>query len=175
MSENVIENDNAVKSNNFIHQIVEEEISAGKNSGRVHTRFPPEPNGYLHIGHAKSICLNFGTAQKYNGLTNLRFDDTNPSKEETEYVDSIMEDVRWLGFDWGNRLVSTGTTGCIMHRIISISFSILRLISLKREKPTSTIRMQKPSAPKKERQPARELIALSKAAPLKKTSTYLCA
>ena len=104
MSEHVIENDNAVKSNNFIHQIVEEEISAGKNNGRVHTRFPPEPNGYLHIGHAKSICLNFGTAQKYNGLTNLRFDDTNPSKEETEYVDSIMEDVRWLGFDWDNRL-----------------------------------------------------------------------
>ena len=104
MSENVIENDNMVKSNNFIHQIVEEEISAGKNSGRVHTRFPPEPNGYLHIGHAKSICLNFGTAQKYNGLTNLRFDDTNPSKEETEYVDSIMEDVRWLGFDWDDRL-----------------------------------------------------------------------
>ena len=104
MSENVIENDNAVKSNNFIHQIVEEEINAGKNSGRVHTRFPPEPNGYLHIGHAKSICLNFGTAQKYNGLTNLRFDDTNPSREETEYVDSIMEDVRWLGFNWGNRL-----------------------------------------------------------------------
>lgn len=104
MSENAIESDNVVKSNNFIHQIVEEEISAGKNNGRVHTRFPPEPNGYLHIGHAKSICLNFGTAQKYNGLTNLRFDDTNPSKEETEYVDSIMEDVRWLGFDWGNRL-----------------------------------------------------------------------
>jgi glutaminyl-tRNA synthetase len=104
MSEHLVENDNAVKSNNFIHQIVEEEISAGKNNGRVHTRFPPEPNGYLHIGHAKSICLNFGTAQKYNGLTNLRFDDTNPSKEETEYVDSIMEDVRWLGFDWDNRL-----------------------------------------------------------------------
>jgi glutaminyl-tRNA synthetase len=104
MSEHVIENDNTVKSNNFIHQIVEEEISAGKNNGRVHTRFPPEPNGYLHIGHAKSICLNFGTAQKYNGLTNLRFDDTNPSKEETEYVDSIMEDVRWLGFDWDDRL-----------------------------------------------------------------------
>ena len=100
----MIENDNAVKSNNFIHQIVEEEISAGKNNGRVHTRFPPEPNGYLHIGHAKSICLNFGTAQKYNGLTNLRFDDTNPSKEDTEYVDSIMEDVHWLGFDWGTRL-----------------------------------------------------------------------
>ncbi|MBL7968212.1 MAG: glutamine--tRNA ligase/YqeY domain fusion protein [Prolixibacteraceae bacterium] len=104
MSEHVVENDNVVKSNNFIHQIVEEEISAGKNNGRVHTRFPPEPNGYLHIGHAKSICLNFGTAQKYNGLTNLRFDDTNPTKEDTEYVDSIMEDVRWLGFDWDDRL-----------------------------------------------------------------------
>ena len=104
MSENVIESENVVKSNNFIHQIVEEEIKAGKNGGMVHTRFPPEPNGYLHIGHAKSICLNFGTAQKYGGLTNLRFDDTNPSKEETEYVDSIMEDVRWLGFDWDDRL-----------------------------------------------------------------------
>ncbi len=104
MSENVIESENVVKSNNFIHQIVEEEIKSGKNDGRVHTRFPPEPNGYLHIGHAKSICLNFGTAQKYGGLTNLRFDDTNPSKEDTEYVDSIMEDVRWLGFSWDNRL-----------------------------------------------------------------------
>ncbi|HET6559661.1 MAG TPA: glutamine--tRNA ligase/YqeY domain fusion protein [Prolixibacteraceae bacterium] len=103
MNENIIENDNVVKSNNFIHQIVEEEIKAGKHNGRVHTRFPPEPNGYLHIGHAKSICLNFGTAQKYNGLTNLRFDDTNPSKEETEYVDSIKEDVRWLGFTWDDR------------------------------------------------------------------------
>jgi glutaminyl-tRNA synthetase len=89
---------------NFIHQIIEEELSRGKNQGRVHTRFPPEPNGYLHIGHAKSICLNFGTAIKYNGLANLRFDDTNPVKEDTEYVDSIMEDVRWLGFDWDDRL-----------------------------------------------------------------------
>jgi glutaminyl-tRNA synthetase len=89
---------------NFIHQIIEEELSQGKNQGRVHTRFPPEPNGYLHIGHAKSICLNFGTATKYNGLANLRFDDTNPVKEDTEYVDSIMEDVHWLGFDWGDRL-----------------------------------------------------------------------
>ena len=93
-----------IVSLNFIHQIIEDELAQGKNQGRVHTRFPPEPNGYLHIGHAKSICLNFGTAIKYNGLANLRFDDTNPVKEDTEYVDSIMEDVRWLGFDWGDRL-----------------------------------------------------------------------
>jgi len=103
MSENSPEKEVVIKKN-FIHQIIEEEIGEGKNEGRVHTRFPPEPNGYLHIGHAKSICLNFGTAQKYNGLTNLRFDDTNPSKEETEYVESIMADVRWLGFDWADRL-----------------------------------------------------------------------
>jgi glutaminyl-tRNA synthetase len=89
---------------NFIHQQVEKDLAEGKNNGRVLTRFPPEPNGYLHIGHAKSICLNFGIAQKFGGLTNLRFDDTNPEKEEDEYVRSIMEDVRWLGFDWGDRL-----------------------------------------------------------------------
>jgi glutaminyl-tRNA synthetase len=92
------------RSLNFIEQIVEEDLRTGKNGGRVQTRFPPEPNGYLHIGHAKSICLNFGLAAKYNGLCNLRFDDTNPCKEELEYVESIMEDVRWLGFDWGDRL-----------------------------------------------------------------------
>ena len=89
---------------NFIQQQIVDDLAEGKNGGRVHTRFPPEPNGYLHIGHAKSICLNFGTARKFGGLTNLRFDDTNPAKEETEYVDSIMEDVRWLGFDWDDRL-----------------------------------------------------------------------
>ncbi|MEA3479950.1 MAG: glutamate--tRNA ligase family protein, partial [Bacteroidota bacterium] len=94
----------APKSLNFIEAIVEEDISSKKNDGRVHTRFPPEPNGYLHIGHAKSICLNFGLAESYQGLTNLRFDDTNPTREEEEYVNSIMEDIRWLGFDWENRL-----------------------------------------------------------------------
>jgi len=94
----------STKSLHFIEQIIEEDIRNGKNNGRVHTRFPPEPNGYLHIGHAKSICLNFGLAQKYGGKTNLRFDDTNPTKEEQEYVDSIMDNVRWLGFDWEDRL-----------------------------------------------------------------------
>jgi glutaminyl-tRNA synthetase len=89
---------------NFIQQQIVEDLASGKNDSRVHTRFPPEPNGYLHIGHAKSICLNFGTARLFGGITNLRFDDTNPAKEETEYVDSIMEDVRWLGFDWEDRL-----------------------------------------------------------------------
>ncbi|MBT7919383.1 MAG: glutamine--tRNA ligase, partial [Planctomycetaceae bacterium] len=87
---------------NFIEQIVAGDNESGKHEGRVHTRFPPEPNGYLHIGHAKSICLNFGIATANGGKTNLRFDDTNPAKEETEYVDSIMEDVRWLGFQWDN-------------------------------------------------------------------------
>jgi len=88
------------KSLNFIESIIEEDLKNNKNQGIVYTRFPPEPNGYLHIGHAKSICLNFGLAQKYNGKTNLRFDDTNPAKEEVEYVDSIKEDVNWLGFQW---------------------------------------------------------------------------
>ncbi len=88
----------------FIREIVEGDLRTNKHHGRVHTRFPPEPNGYLHIGHAKSICLNFGIARRYNGLCNLRFDDTNPVKEDVEYVESIMEDVRWLGFDWQDRL-----------------------------------------------------------------------
>jgi glutaminyl-tRNA synthetase len=92
------------RSLNFIEEIVEEHKQTGRFGGLVHTRFPPEPNGYLHIGHAKSICLNFGLAEQYGGLCNLRFDDTNPTKEEVEYVESIMEDVRWLGFDWGDRL-----------------------------------------------------------------------
>ncbi|MFL7891542.1 MAG: glutamate--tRNA ligase family protein, partial [Anaerolineales bacterium] len=91
-------------STDFIRTIINEDMESGKFGGRVHTRFPPEPNGYLHIGHAKSICLNFGVAVEYGGLCNLRFDDTNPSKEEVEYVESIQGDVRWLGFDWEDRL-----------------------------------------------------------------------
>lgn len=90
--------------NNFIRQIIIEDLKTNKWGGRVHTRFPPEPNGYLHIGHAKSICLNFGLAEEFGGLCNLRFDDTNPTKEDEEYVNAIIEDVRWLGFDWGDRL-----------------------------------------------------------------------
>ena len=90
------------KSLNFIEQIVEEDLAAGKNNGRIQTRFPPEPNGYLHIGHAKAICMDFGIAQDYNGICNLRFDDTNPVKEDVEYVDSIMEDIKWLGYEWEN-------------------------------------------------------------------------
>ena len=88
----------------FIRQIVAEDCKSGKWGGRVDTRFPPEPNGYLHIGHAKSICLNYGIAAEFGGQFNLRFDDTNPAKEEQEYVDSIIEDVRWLGADWEDRL-----------------------------------------------------------------------
>ncbi|MDP8322111.1 MAG: glutamine--tRNA ligase, partial [Candidatus Stygibacter australis] len=91
------------ENTHFIHEIVEEDIRNGKHDGAVHTRFPPEPNGHLHIGHAKAICLDFGTALKYNGKCNLRFDDTNPSKEEIAYVDGIKEDVHWLGFDWEDR------------------------------------------------------------------------
>ena len=88
---------------NFIYNIIDDDLKSGKHPEGIHTRFPPEPNGYLHIGHAKSICLNFGTAEKYAGLCNLRFDDTNPTKEDTEYVDSIQEDIKWLGFSWGDR------------------------------------------------------------------------
>ncbi|NND31526.1 MAG: glutamine--tRNA ligase, partial [Saprospiraceae bacterium] len=90
------------KSLHFIEEIIEEDLSKDPQK-KVHTRFPPEPNGYLHIGHAKSICLNFGIAEKYNGETNLRFDDTNPVTEDTEYVESIKEDIKWLGFDWDDR------------------------------------------------------------------------
>ena len=93
-----------VKTSNFIRNIIDEDLRAGRHAEGIHTRFPPEPNGYLHVGHAKSICLNFGVAEDYSGLCNLRFDDTNPTKEDVEYVDSIQEDIRWLGFSWADRL-----------------------------------------------------------------------
>ena len=95
------------KSLNFLEEIIEQDIAEGKNNGRIHTRFPPEPNGYLHIGHATSICLNFSLAKKYNGKCNLRFDDTNPTTEETEYVNSIKQDIAWLGFSWDNELYAS--------------------------------------------------------------------
>jgi glutaminyl-tRNA synthetase len=96
--------DSPARPSNFVRDIVLEDLKTNKYNGRVHTRFPPEPNGYLHIGHAKSICLNFGLAAEFGGKTNLRFDDTNPEKEEQEYVDSIIADARWLGADWGDRM-----------------------------------------------------------------------
>ncbi|MGA2712228.1 MAG: glutamine--tRNA ligase/YqeY domain fusion protein [Bryobacteraceae bacterium] len=102
LEENAIEV--AVPRTNFVREIILDDLKTGKYRGRVHTRFPPEPNGYLHIGHAKSICLNFGLAAEFGGKTNLRFDDTNPEKEEQEYVDAIMDNVRWLGFDWEDRM-----------------------------------------------------------------------
>ncbi|HYV95711.1 MAG TPA: glutamate--tRNA ligase family protein, partial [Chitinophagales bacterium] len=99
-----------VKSKNFLEEIIEEDLKSGKYQ-TIQTRFPPEPNGYLHIGHAKSICLNFGLADSYGGKTNLRFDDTNPSTEETEYVDSIKADVNWLGFQWENEFYASDYFG----------------------------------------------------------------
>jgi glutaminyl-tRNA synthetase len=103
MTQNVNNEISYSTQSNFIKEIIEEDLKTNKHNSRVHTRFPPEPNGYLHIGHAKSICLNFGLAAEYNGLCNLRFDDTNPTKEEQEYVDSMKEDISWLGFDWDDR------------------------------------------------------------------------
>ena len=102
MTENTHSQDNTPRD--FIRQIIAADIAAGKNGGRVHTRFPPEPNGYLHIGHAKSICLNFNLAAEYGGVCHLRFDDTNPSREDEEFIHAVMRDVRWLGFDWGKNI-----------------------------------------------------------------------
>ncbi len=102
MTNNEEKNNEERKSISFVEQIIENDLAEGKNGGRIQTRFPPEPNGYLHIGHAKAICMDFGAADKYGGVCNLRFDDTNPSKEDTEYVDSIMNDIKWLGFHWGH-------------------------------------------------------------------------
>lgn len=129
---------------NFIEEIIEEDLRNGKNESRVHTRFPPEPNGYLHIGHAKSICLNFGLAQKYKGLCNLRFDDTNPTKEDVEYVDSIKEDIQWLGFQWNAEYYASDyfeqfyqwAEQMIQEGLAYVDFSSQEQISLERGTPT---------------------------------------
>lgn len=102
MTENIVMENEEKRSLSFVEQFVKEDLEAGKNGGRLQTRFPPEPNGYIHIGHAKAICMDFGVAERFGGVCNLRFDDTNPSKEDTEYVDSILHDIQWLGFKWGN-------------------------------------------------------------------------
>ncbi len=102
MADNSVTGNGEKKSLSFVEQLVENDLAEGKNDGRIQTRFPPEPNGYLHIGHAKAICMDFGIAEKHGGVCNLRFDDTNPSKEDTEYVESILNDIKWLGFKWGN-------------------------------------------------------------------------
>ena len=108
------------KSLNFLEEIVEEDIKSGKNNGRVLTRFPPEPNGYLHIGHAKSICLNFGLANRYHGKTNLRFDDTNPVTEDVEYVESIKQDIKWLGFEWADELYTSDYFDILYNYAVSL-------------------------------------------------------
>ena len=131
------DNENTAPSH-FIRHIIDEDGQTGKYDNRVVTRFPPEPNGYLHIGHAKSICLNFGLAADYNGTCHLRFDDTNPGKENVEYVNSIMEDVRWLGL--------TGKTIFIILRIILTGSMIARLSLSNGAKHMWTIRVRKPSA-----------------------------
>src|SRR5713101_4895257 len=146
----------------FIREIVADDVRSGRRQTVV-TRFPPEPNGYLHVGHAKSICLNFGVAQEFGGHTNLRFDDTNPTKEEQEYIDSIKADVRWLGFDWGR----TSTT----PRITSTSSTSGRCCSSARGGPTSTTSPRTRSASTEARSPSRARRARSATARWRRTST----
>ena len=128
------------KSLNFIEQIVEKDLKEGKNGGKVQTRFPPEPNGYLHIGHAKAICLDFGIAADHNGICNLRFDDTNPTKEDVEYVEAIKEDIQWLGYQW---VMNT------MRPITSSNCGTLPSASLKKVKHILTSRLPSKSHSRK--------------------------
>ena len=117
----------ASRPDDFIRALVIEDNRTGRHGGRVHTRFPPEPNGYLHIGHAKSICLNFGLAAEFGGKCNLRFDDTNPSKEEIEYVDSIKEDVLWLGFNWDGEFYASDYFEQLYEFAIQLILSLIHI------------------------------------------------
>lgn len=153
-------NETREKSLNFLEEIIEESIAKGET--RVQTRFPPEPNGYLHIGHAKSICINFGLAKKYGGKCNLRFDDTNPVKEDVEYVDSIKRDIHWLGFDWA------------VERYASDYFDQLydwAVVLIKRGWPTWTTRRRSRSAKTAARYPFRVHRHRGATAPSRRTST----
>ena len=142
------------KSLNFIEQIVENDLKEGKNGGKVQTRFPPEPNGYLHIGHAKAICLDFGIAAAHGGVCNLRFDDTNPTKEDVEYVEAIKEDIQWLGYKWGNEYYASLSA------------------SSKRARHTSTNRLPSRLPPRKAPPPSPVWKALTATAPLKRHWIY---
>ncbi|MGE5421084.1 MAG: glutamine--tRNA ligase/YqeY domain fusion protein [Chloroflexota bacterium] len=149
-TENLKEKEESKSATSFIEQFIIEDIKTGKNDGRVHTRFPPEPNGYLHIGHAKAICLDFGMAQKHGGKCNLRFDDTNPTKEDVEYVDSIKEDIHWLGFDWENReYYASDYFGKLFDFAVSL---IKRNLAYVDDQPAEVISSQKgtPSQPGQE-------------------------
>ena len=132
------------KSLNFIEQIVEKDLKEGKNGGRIQTRFPPEPNGYLHIGHAKAICMDFGIAQRYGGVCNLRFDDTNPTKEDVEYVEAIKEDIQWLGFQWGNEYYASDYFQQLWNKAQKKSpLRKVHLPSLERKALIETVRLKK--------------------------------
>ena len=145
--ENLKESEGSKTPVSFIEQFIIDDLKEGKNNGRILTRFPPEPNGYLHIGHAKAICLDFGMAMKYGGKCNLRFDDTNPVKEEVEYIDSIKEDIRWLGFDWKDREFASDYFGKLFDFVADL-IKVLHMLMTSlpisyQHKGNTTIREQK--------------------------------
>ena len=152
---------------NFVEEEVLADLKAGKNGGRLSTRFPPEPNGYLHIGHAKAICMDFGVAEKFGGTCNLRFDDTNPVKEDVEYVDSIREDIHWLGFDWGDREYYASD---YFPQLFELA---IRLI--KKARHTSTTRAARRLPHRRALPPLPVSTALTATVRLKKTLTSSCA